>query len=496
MLQAVITLWTIVSGGYNPRDTDYYYAQVKLLASPRYQTYVDLLDRNGKLRIGAQQMPLHLDQQAKTVDVFITVYGEPIEAIRRTATAARDMAGQHRTIILDDGDSDKVRALCDELGIFYIRREGSEGAKAGNINHALSHTNADFFAIFDADFVPKPEFLFETMPFFNDHGLAFVQAPQTYGNLHNALSRGAGFMQQVFYRLIQPGKNRFNSAFCVGTNVVFRRSAIDAVGGIYQQSKSEDIWTSLLLHEQGYTSVYITDNLAIGDAPDSIKAYTKQQQRWATGAMEILFWHNPLFSRKLSFSQRMQYASTCAFYLQGLAAAMLFVLPALQIFFGLTPINLSIAFGAWLFYFLSFYAMQITVSSYAMGGFRFETILLGMSSFPIYIKALVNGFMARDTGWQPTGATKIDSPYNYIIPQILIFVFLVFTDIVGFVEMVHWQQLSLSLFWNLLNTLVFAGFLYLAGKEHLRLAHEARIRRREEEAHSYERRLSAERRML
>lgn len=56
-----------------------------------------------------------------------------------------------------------------------------------------------------------------------DSNVAFVQTPQTYGNMHNIISRGAGYMQSMFYRFIQPGRTEFNAAFCVGTNVLFRR---------------------------------------------------------------------------------------------------------------------------------------------------------------------------------------------------------------------------------------------------------------------------------
>ena len=100
-------------------------------------------------------------------------------------------------------------------------------------------------------------------------------------------------MQTVFYRFIQPGRNHFNAAFCVGTNVVFRRAAVDDIGGMYTDSKSEDVWTSLMLHERGWRSVYIPDVLAVGDAPETIEAYTKQQLRWATGGFEILLHAQP-----------------------------------------------------------------------------------------------------------------------------------------------------------------------------------------------------------
>lgn len=129
------------------------------------------------------------------------------------------MRGEHRTWILDDGDSAEVRDIASELGCRYLTRITHQGAKAGNINHALSVAKAEFFCIFDADFVPNENFLFETMPYFGDPSVAFVQTPQTYGNLHNLISRGAGYMQTVFYRFVQPGRNHFNAAFCVGTNV-------------------------------------------------------------------------------------------------------------------------------------------------------------------------------------------------------------------------------------------------------------------------------------
>jgi len=75
--------------------------------------------------------------------------------------------------------------------------------------------------------VPMPDFVHETVPFFAEADVAFVQTPQVYGNLDTVVSRGAAYMQSVFYQFVQPGRNRFNAAFCVGTNVVFRRSAID-----------------------------------------------------------------------------------------------------------------------------------------------------------------------------------------------------------------------------------------------------------------------------
>src|SRR6476659_124153 len=288
ILQALISLWTILSSGHNPRGYRVHNAQTRLYGPQ---------NKNIEPGTDLTQLPLYLHESQAPVDVYITTYGEDLDAIRRTVTAAVAMHGKHITYVLDDGKSDDVKALAAELGAEYIRREGNAGAKAGNINNALSVTSGEFFVILDADFVPKPDFLYQTVPFFAESKVAFVQTPQAYGNLNNLISRGAGYMQSVFYRFIQPGKNRFNAAFSVGTNGIYRRAAIEQIGGMYTKSKSEDVWTSLKLHENGWKSVYISTVLAIGDTPETIEAYTKQQLRWATGGFEILFKSNP-FSRK------------------------------------------------------------------------------------------------------------------------------------------------------------------------------------------------------
>src|SRR3954462_2980429 len=90
------------------------------------------------------------------VDVFITNYDEPLEVLRRTAIGARAIRYSHRTYLLDDGKREEVKAMADALGIGYIRREGNEHAKAGNLNHALGLTDGQFILQLDADHVPLP----------------------------------------------------------------------------------------------------------------------------------------------------------------------------------------------------------------------------------------------------------------------------------------------------------------------------------------------------
>ncbi|WP_223269478.1 glycosyltransferase family 2 protein [Frigoribacterium sp. ACAM 257] len=458
VVQALLSMWTILSGGQNPRDFDFHSTQDTLYDEAE-------IDRLG-VRDQPHLWPIVVDGERKTVDVFITVYGEELSKIAMTVQAAIALQGEHRTWVLDDGRSDEVRDLAGTLGARYIRRLSSNGAKAGNVNHALTVAKGDYFAIFDADFVPRPMFLHETVPFFVDEKVAFVQTPQSYGNLVSLVSRGAGYMQAVFYRFIQPGRNRFNAAFCVGTNVIFRRAAVDDVGGIDTDSKSEDVWTSLFLHEAGWRSIYIPLTLAVGDAPETIEAYSKQQLRWATGGFEILFRHNPLSPRRnLTMDQRFQYMLTATHYLTGIAPLLLIMVPPMEIFFDLRPMNLHISVLQWLLFYSGFYLLQIALAFFTLGSFRWEVLMLASVSFPIYVKALWNVLSGKDTAWNVTGGKAASSPFNVIVPQVLFWVFLSLTSLVAIWRDWDNRVLTLATVWNLINTAVLSGFLLAALRE-------------------------------
>ena len=471
IFQVLLSLWTILSSGHNPRGYRFHNAQTRLYG-PSAKAILAHSERT--------ELPIYLNDRQAVVDVYITTYGEEVQTIRRTVAAALAMDGRHNTYILDDGKSEEVRALAAELGAKYIVREGNAGAKAGNINHALSVTNGEFFAILDADFVPTADFLYQTVPFFAEANVAFVQTPQAYGNFGSLISRGAGYMQSVFYRYILPGKNRFNAAFCVGTNVVFRRTAIEQIGGMYTDSKSEDVWTSLELHEHGWKSIYISTVLATGDTPETIEAYTKQQLRWATGGFEILLKSNPFSrKRKLTLDQRLQYFGTATFYLTGITPGLLLLVPPMQIYLGLMPINSGVAFSTWLFFYLGMYGMQVLVALYTIGSFRWETLMLATASFPIYGRALVNAVFRRDQKWHVTGSTvKKASPFNFITQQLMAFVFLLITSAVGIWQAMTVSKITLALGWNLLNTFVLGLFVLTAFREAKKIRRENAGRRR------------------
>lgn len=473
--QGVLSFWTILSGRFNPRNFEFHHAQANLYDSVSGKSAVKAL--RAQSPEVARNVKMYVHGKAVKIDVYIPVYGEPVDEIKTTAIAARDIYGQHKTYILDDGESDEVKAMAKKIGVDYIRRPTHDHAKAGNINYALTQTDGDFFLILDADFVAQPTILHETIPFFENDNLAFVQTPQFYDNQVNFVSTAANFMQNVFYSLIQTGKNRFNSAFCVGTNVIFRRKAVLAVGGMYALSKSEDIWTSLRLHEKGYDSIYIPNVLAVGKTPETLAAYSKQQLRWATGSFEIFLRSNPLFMRKLTADQRLQYFATTSYYFIGFSVFTLMLLPPLQIFFNLSPISTTIPIWQWALLYSGFYLSQLILAFYTMGGFKFKTVMLSSVSFPIYIKAFFNALFRRDQAWKATNVASYDSPFNYVRTQVYVFLFLLLTSLVGTFKAIYTDELSISLIWNTLNAVIFGYFTLMAAREARLLKRQRRVKK-------------------
>ena len=356
-----------------------------------------------------------------TIDVFITVYGEPLEIVLVTMRAARDMVVEHKTWVLDDGDSDEMRDAAAREGVGYLRRKEHLHAKAGNINAALRRTTGEFVVILDADHVPSPDFLVRALPHMQDSGVAFVQTPQAFPSARGLVAEGSAESQKIFYELVLPGRNFFNAVFCVGTNVIFRRAALEEIGGMYTASNSEDIWTSIELQRRGWRSWFVPEVLARGLAPDSLLSYFKQQFRWAYGAFEVML-RGGLFRRGtgLTLDQRFQYLLAGINYLLSLAALILMCLPAAYLLFGLSPIRSDIS--TWLVHYMPFYLLIMLVTVIQLGGLKVSAIVTSIGAAPIHVKALVMAIFKRKVRWTVTNAGPRGLPgVELVLPHVALF---------------------------------------------------------------------------
>jgi cellulose synthase (UDP-forming) len=336
-----------------------------------------------------------------TVAVFVPTINESVDIVRRTLMAAQRMKHAHEVWVLDDGNRLEMHVLAEELGCRYLARTNNRHAKAGNLNNALRHTRAALIAIFDADHAPSPSFLAETLGFFADDRVAFVQTPQDFYNLdsfqHRLYQRDSLVWseQALFSRVIQAGKDRFNSAIFCGSCAVFRRKALDDIGGFATGSVTEDIHTSIKLHKRGWTSVYYARSLAYGLAPSSAIPYLKQRLERGQGAMQAWRQEGIVFTRGLTLGQRISYLATMLAYVQGWQRAILFLAPAVVLTTGVMPImSLDVQFLARFipYYLLTFWVFEEVARGY---GRALLTEQYTMLRFAVSIAATSSFFLRK-----------------------------------------------------------------------------------------------------
>ena len=249
--------------------------------------------------------PLNTDL---AVDVFITACHEPRTLVEQSLAAACAMRGRHRTWLLDDGSDPELAALARRLGAGYLTRFDRTNAKAGNVNAALARTDGDIIVIFDIDHVPTPDFLEQTIGYFNDPKTGFVQVMLTFDNRNESWVAQAAIETSLeFYNPTALGTDGIGGATLMGSNALIRRQALESIGG-YQPGLAEDLATSIALHAAGWRSAYVAEPLAPGLAPPSFAAWFVQQLKWARGVFELLLTTYPRLFSKLTRGQRLSYA--------------------------------------------------------------------------------------------------------------------------------------------------------------------------------------------
>jgi cellulose synthase (UDP-forming) len=309
------------------------------------------------------------------VDVFIPVYGEPVEIVEPTVAAATRLHGARvNVVLLDDGNSAQMRDLARRHGVRYLRRTLHTGAKAGNINHALGHTGAPFVLVLDCDHVPRPEFLERTLGHFADDRVAYVQTPQYYANAgRGGITAAAWAQQALFFGAIARGKDALGAMFCAGTNVVFRRAALVSAGGFPEGSLTEDFQLSVLLHERGWRSAYVPEVLALGLGPEDMASYVSQQLRWSRGCLSAIA---TVLRARLPLRTRVQYLLSSMYFLSGWTLLAYMMLPVVRILTGQQPLA-GVGADQFLVHFAPYFGLALaSVALAGAGSYTFAAYAL------------------------------------------------------------------------------------------------------------------------
>lgn len=323
-----------------------------ILARPRNRS-AEADAGEARLRAAWEKNAAHLP----AVDVFIATYNEPREVLEKTILGCLALDWPDaRVWVLDDGRRPWVRDLCVAKGAGYINRPDNRGAKAGNINHGLTVTSAPYVAVFDADFVPRRDFLLRTMGFFDSERIGIVQVPHSFYN-HDPMQTNLGLQQAMpddqrfFFEAIMPGRDGWDAAFCCGSNSVTRRTLFESIGGgLPEGSITEDMLLTLASLRTGYVTRYLNEPLAHGLAPESTAAFFVQRQRWAQGAMQILYLKQGPLGPGLKLRYRLLFLPS-AWITQGLQSVFTVLTPIFFLLFNLAPM-VGIDLGAVVHYVL------------------------------------------------------------------------------------------------------------------------------------------------
>jgi cellulose synthase/poly-beta-1,6-N-acetylglucosamine synthase-like glycosyltransferase len=174
------------------------------------------------------------------------------------------------------------------LDVQYVHRTNRQGFKAGALEHGLALAKGELVAVFDADFVPPPDYLRRTVDYFTDPAVGVVQA--RWGHLnrdYSALTRAQSIFLDGHFVMEQTARARAGRFFNFnGTAGIWRREAIVSGGGWQHDTLTEDLDLSYRAQLRGWKFVFLPHLVTPAELPVDMNAFKAQQHRWAKGAVQ------------------------------------------------------------------------------------------------------------------------------------------------------------------------------------------------------------------
>jgi cellulose synthase (UDP-forming) len=345
-----------------------------------------------------------------TVDVFLPVCGEPLPVLRNTWTYVANMMRHYQgrvvPYVLDDSASAEIKAMAREFGFVYATRPNRGwGKKSGNLWFGFHVSDGEFILLLDADFAPRHDLLDETLPYLEaDPRTGIVQTPQFFHVVDDQtwVERGAGAVQELFYRSIQTVRSRKGGAICVGSCAVYRRAALADNGGMTLANHSEDVLTGFDLNRIGWRLRYIPVALSTGNCPDNVVAFLNQQYRWCSGTIGLLF-GSRFWRARLSPHTRLCYLAGLVYYVY--TAVFTFAVPLLTI----TILAATPQVVRWQN--MLFMAPALVYSGLIFPGwhhspYRLEAWAVKLVAGWAHVFAYWDTIRRQPLGWRPTGGDR------------------------------------------------------------------------------------------
>lgn len=282
--------WTILSA---------YFAVLSVLALYGAYRIKQVVDFWRYRRLAPRPRALFGEEELPRVTVQLPLFNElyVVERLLAAVTAIDYPRERLEIQVLDDSTDETraaARAAVERYGregfrISYVHREDREGFKAGALENGLKTAGGELVAIFDADFVPRPDCLRKLVHFFTDPLVGCAQMRWSHINgSYNLLTRLQTILLDGHFVVEQTVRNRTGGFFNFnGTAGVWRRRTIELSGGWQHDTLTEDTDLSFRAQLMGWRFVYLLDEDAPSEVPVEINAFKAQQRRWAKGVTEV-----------------------------------------------------------------------------------------------------------------------------------------------------------------------------------------------------------------
>jgi cellulose synthase/poly-beta-1,6-N-acetylglucosamine synthase-like glycosyltransferase len=300
--------------------------------------------RNKKKK-SIEQKPVYDPATTPKVTIQLPMFNElyVAERIIETVAAFDYPADKLQIQVLDDSTDETKDVIANKvaevaargINIQHIHRVDRTGYKAGALDAAMDRVEGEFIGIFDADFIPDPDFLQKTMPYFTDGNVGVVQTRWGHINkTYSILTELQAFGLNGHFAIEQGGRNaaghyiNFN-----GTGGIWRKKCIEDAGGWEHDTLTEDLDLSYRAQIKGWKFRYLEDVVAPAELPITMSALKSQQHRWMKGGAEcfVKMWKTLLRAKGVKLSDRVHglshlFNSTVFFFILTISILSLFVL--------------------------------------------------------------------------------------------------------------------------------------------------------------------------
>ncbi len=250
------------------------------------------------------------DPSLPTVSVLLPIYDEDavVEKLIKNISSLQYPPEKLDIWLLDDSPKQEcqiaknlvAKYAAQGIPIYYAKRKSKRGNKAGNLSFGLTMSHGDIIAIFDADYMPPADFLLNTVPYFAQENMGFLQTSVDYSNKRTSfLTRFQAMMAEHKEDITTGQEQKKHVASLTGSSCLWRRSCIADIGGIKCATVCEDTDMGVRAQLHGWQYTFIKHVSSLAELPETMAAFRVQRERWARGHVQNSLRH----SRKVITSQ-------------------------------------------------------------------------------------------------------------------------------------------------------------------------------------------------